>query len=44
MYSRFVVALSEHEAFQKPLLTSEDRAEQARIAREIVKQLKEEMG
>jgi ABC-type multidrug transport system ATPase subunit len=43
LYTRFVEALSEHEAFQKPVLTPEERDEQARIAREIVKQLQEEV-
>jgi predicted ATPase len=40
LYSQFIKALREYEQFQKPALTPEERAVQAKIAREIVTKLK----
>lgn len=42
LYSRFLRALREYEEFEKPAITPEGRAEQAKLAREIIKKLKEE--
>jgi predicted ATPase len=42
LYSRFLKAVREVEQFKKPALTPEERAEQAKLAREIIKKLKEE--
>ncbi len=41
LYGKFIKAMREYEQFQKPELTSEERAEQAKLAREIVAKLKE---
>jgi len=44
LYSRFLKALSEYEEFEKPALTPKERAMQAKLAREIIKKLKEEQA
>ena len=40
--SRLIMA--GYEEFEKPALTPEERAEQAKLAREIIKRLKEEQA
>ncbi len=42
LYAQFIVAMSEYEQFQEPVLSIEAREEQARIARRIVGQLQRE--
>jgi len=44
LYSKFLKALREYEEFKKPALTLEERAAQAKLAREIVAKLKEEQS
>lgn len=40
LYSQFIKAVREYEQFQKPALTPEEKAEQAKLAREIVAKIK----
>jgi len=40
LYSQFIKAVREYEQFQRPALTPEERAEQTKLAREIVAKLK----
>jgi predicted ATPase len=42
LYSLFLTELRKYEQFRKPALTSKERAEQAKLAKEIVAKLKEE--
>lgn len=42
LYGLFLKALREYEEFEKPALTREEKAEQAKLAREIIKKLKKE--
>jgi len=40
LYSQFIKAVGEYEQFQKPAFTTEEKAEQVKLAKEIVAKLK----